>query len=91
MVLLPFKMLFLLAVLGVWYRTGNAIFASGVWALASFLIKVFVSGLSAFACGWLVASFLVALAVFFGLSYLQRSFLIIPGAVLGGFILIVFF
>ena len=39
MVLLPFKVLFLVAVSGVWNRTGNAILASGIWALASFVIQ----------------------------------------------------
>ena len=46
MVLLPFKVLFLVAVFGIWNRTGNAILISGIWALASFLISVFASGLS---------------------------------------------
>ena len=46
MVLLPFKVLFLVAVFGVWNRTGNAFLASGIWALASFLISVFASGLA---------------------------------------------
>lgn len=91
MVLLPFKALFLFAIFGVWYKTGNAVFASVIWALASFLINVFTSGLTLFACCWSVASFLIALAVFHGLSYIQRSFWMIPGAALGGFILIVFF
>ena len=91
MLLLPFKVLFLVAMFGVWNRTGNAVFASGIWALASFLINVFASGLSLFACCWSVASFLVALVVFLGLSYIQRSFRMIPGAMAGSFILIVFF
>jgi hypothetical protein len=42
-------------------------------------------------CCWSVASFLVSLAIFFGLSYIQRSFWMIPGAVVGSFILIAFF
>lgn len=91
MLLLPFKVLFMLAVFGVWHKTGNAISAAGIWALASFLINVFASGLSVFAGCWAVASFLMALAVFFGLAYIQRSFWMIPGAVLGSFILVVFF
>lgn len=91
MLLLPFKVLFLVAMFGVWNRTGNAVFASGIWALASFLVNVFASGLSLFVRCWSVASFLVALAVFLGLSYIQRSFWMIPGAMAGSFILIVFF
>jgi hypothetical protein len=62
-----------------------------MWALVSFLINVFASGLSVFAGCWAVASFLMALAVFLGLAYIQRSFWMIPGAVLGSFILVVFF
>jgi len=70
MLLLPFKTLFLFAIFGVWYKIGNAVYASVIWAVASF---------------W------VALAVFLGLSYIQRSFWMIPGAALGGFLLIAFF
>jgi len=62
-----------------------------MWALASFLINVFVSGISIFALCWFEASLLVALAVFLGLAYLQRSFWMIPGAIVGSFILIGFF
>ncbi|MGD9367633.1 MAG: hypothetical protein PVH87_18175 [Desulfobacteraceae bacterium] len=91
MLLLPFKVLFIVAVFGVWNKTGNAILAAGIWTLASFLINVLASGLSVFACCWAGASFLVALAVFLGLAYIQRSFWMIPGAVLGSFILVVFF
>jgi len=91
MLLLPFKALFLVAIFGVWNRSGNTIFASGIWAVTSFLINVFASGLSVFTCGWSAASFLVALAVFLGLSYILRSVWMIPGAALGSFILIVFF
>jgi hypothetical protein len=79
MLLLPFKVLFLIAVFGVWHKTGKAIVAAGIWALASFLINVFASGLSISAGCWAAASFLMALAVFFGLSYLQRSIWMIPG------------
>ena len=90
MLLLPFKVLFLVAVFGVWHRTGNAIFAAVIWALASFLISVFASGISVFEGCWAVVSFLMALAMFLGLAYIQRSFWMIPGAVLGSFILVVF-
>ena len=68
MVLLPFKVLFLVAVFGVWNKTGNGILASGIWALASFLITVFASGLSIMTCCWSVASFLVSLGIFYGLN-----------------------
>jgi hypothetical protein len=91
MVLLPFKVLFIVAVFYFWNWTGRAILAAGIWALASFLINVFASGLSVFAFCWSGASFLVALSVFFGLAYIQRSFWMIPGAVLACFILAVFF
>jgi hypothetical protein len=91
MLLLPFKALFLVAIFGVWNRSGNAIFATGIWAFASFLINVFASGLSVFTCCWSAASFLAALAVFVGLSYIWRSVWMIPGAALGCFILIAFF
>jgi hypothetical protein len=91
MLLLPFKVLFLIAVFGVWNKTGNIIIAAGIWALASFVINVFAAGLSVSAGCWAAASFLMALAVFFGLSYLQRSVWMIPGAVVGGFVLAVFF
>jgi hypothetical protein len=91
MLLLPFKMLFLVAVYGLWYKTRNVIIAAGIWALASFLVNVFTAGLSVFAGCWAAASFLMALAVFFGLSYLQRSVWMIPGAVVSGFVLAVFF
>jgi hypothetical protein len=46
MLLLPFKALFLIAVFGVWYKTGKAIVAAGIWALASFLINVFAKARS---------------------------------------------
>lgn len=91
MVLLPFKVLFIVVVFYLWNRTGKAILAAGIWALASFLINVSASGLSVYAFCWSGASFLVALVVFLGLAYTQRSFWMIPGAVLGSFILIVFF
>jgi hypothetical protein len=91
MVLLPFKVLLMVAVFGVWNRTGNAFLASGIWALASFLITVFASGLSIMTCCWSVASFLASLGIFYGLSYIQRSFWMIPGAVVGSFVLVVFF
>lgn len=91
MILLPFKVLFLVAVFGVWSKTGNAIFAAGAWALISFLVNVFASGFSLFACCWCMASFLIALALFFGLAYMQRSVWMIPGAVVGGLVLAVFF
>ena len=90
MLLLPFKVLFLVAVFGVWNRTGNGIFAAAIWALASLLINVFVSGLTVAALCWSAVSFLAALAVFFGLAYIQRSLWMIPGALVGGFVLIVF-
>lgn len=91
MILLPFKVLFLVALFGFWNKTGNAILASGIWAIVSFLINVFASGFSLFACCWFIVSFLVALAVFLGLAYIQRSVWMIPGAVVGGFVLVVFF
>ncbi len=89
MLLLPFKILFLAALFGVWVKTGKVMLTAGVWAIVTFLLNICVSGMSFSAIIWGIASFFVAYGIFLGLSYLQRSFLMIPGGLLGVILLVV--
>ena len=83
MLLLPFKILLLTALFGVWIKTGKVIFTASAWAFVTFLLNVCVSGMSFSAVIWAIASFMMACGVFLGPSFLQRSFWVIPGGALG--------
>jgi len=84
MLLILLKIPLLLAAFATWRTTGNEKWAAGVWGFGSFATTLFLIGFSGPVALYGIAAFLLAWALFFGLSFLEGSFFVIPAFVVGG-------
>jgi hypothetical protein len=90
MILIPFKVPFLVAAFWIWAVTGNEKYAAAAWASATFIIKLAVFGFTTALPMYGILAFIVAWGVFYGLSYLKRTFWLWPAGLLGVAGMIVF-
>ena len=68
MILIPIKVLFLVAAFGIWHTTGNDKFAAAAWALAAFVTNLVIFGVTPSIAYYGIVAFLLAWGLFFGLS-----------------------
>lgn len=78
------KLPFLLAAFMTWRNTGNDKWAAGVRGLGSFAITLFLIGFSGPVALYGIVAFLLAWALFYGLSFLEGSSMLLPAFVVGG-------
>jgi hypothetical protein len=83
MILIPFKLPFLVAAFWIWAVTGNEKWAAAAWASATFIIKLAVVGLTTSLPTYGILAFVIAWGVFYALSYLRRTVWLWPAGVIG--------
>jgi hypothetical protein len=83
MILIPFKLPFLVAAFWIWMISGNEKYAAAAWASATFLTKLAMYGFTTSLPMYGILAFVVAWGVFFALSYLRRTFWFWPVGLLG--------
>ncbi len=90
MMLALLKVPFLLAAYLTWRNTGNAKWAAGVWGFGSFAMTLLLIGLNGPVALYGIAAFLLAWALFYGLSFLEGSVLTLPAFAIGSAVLLYF-
>ena len=83
MLLIFLKLPFLLAAYLTWRNTGNDKWAAGVWGFGSFAMTLFLIGFSGPVALYGIVGFLLAWALFFGLSFLEGSVMLLPAFAIG--------
>lgn len=90
MLLLTLKIPFLIAAFTIWLLTDREKTAAAIWGFGSFLLKFIFLGFTVSLPFYGVIAYLVAWAMFYGLSYLEGSLWQWPVSLLAGCILIIF-
>ena len=83
MILLAFKVPFLVAAIWIWQITDNEKYAAAAWATAAFIINLGVYGITTSLPLYGLFAFVVAWGVFFTLSYIRHTFWFWPVGFIG--------
>jgi len=83
MLLISFKIPFLIAAIWIWNITGNEKYAAAAWATASFIINLTIYGITTSLPLYGIWAFVFAWGIFYALSFVRHSFWFWPAGFVG--------